>query len=181
MKYDAILLLGLKLNDDDRPREEMLSRAARAAELWKNGVAPFIVACGGATGSGSLTEAEVLRAALGGAGVDRDAVILEDKSMITAENIRNARQILGDRQRRVALVTSDYHAFRAALMARFAGFRVRSFPAATPSGREKRTKQKLELLYTGEYLLSLLGTDSRLYRFLRSRGENAVDRVNRNT
>ena len=45
--YDAILLLGLRLNPDGSAQEEMLLRSKKAAELWKAGVAPVIVACGG--------------------------------------------------------------------------------------------------------------------------------------
>lgn len=93
--FDAILLLGLRLNPDGSAQEEMLLRSKKAAELWKAGVAPVIVACGGPTGGSGRTEAEALKEELVSLGVAESAVLLEDRSMITTENIVNARKILG--------------------------------------------------------------------------------------
>ena len=74
--YDAILLLGLRLNPDGSAQEEMLLRSKKAAELWKAGVAPVIVACGGPTGGSGRTEAEVLKEELVSLGVAESAVLL---------------------------------------------------------------------------------------------------------
>ena len=72
--YDAILLLGLRLNPDGSAQEEMLLRSKKAAELWKAGVAPVIVACGGPTGGSGRTEAEVLKEELVSLAVAESAV-----------------------------------------------------------------------------------------------------------
>lgn len=151
--YDAILLLGLRLNPDGSAQEEMLLRAKKAAELWRAGVAPVIVACGGPTGGSGRTEAEVLKEELVSFGVDADAVLLEDRSMITTENIVNARAILGADKRNVALVTSDYHVLRSRLICRRLGLRARGFGARTPGGQTKRDNRRLEVMFTADMLL----------------------------
>ena len=51
-------------------------------------------------------------------GVPADAVIMEDRSATTMENLRNSKAIMdarsGANAYRVAVVTSDYHVFRTA-------------------------------------------------------------------
>ena len=156
--YDAILLLGLRLNPDGSAQEEMLLRSRRAAELWKAGIAPVIVACGGPTGGSGRTEAEVLKEELVALGVDERAVLLEDRSMITTENIVNAKAILGPDKRNVALVTSDYHVFRSRLICQRLGFRAKGFGAPTPGGQAKRDNRRLEAMFTADMLF---GWDAR--------------------
>lgn len=152
-KCEAIVLLGYRLNDDGTAREEMLDRCRVAARAWKDGVSPLIIPCGGPTGRSGRTEAEVMKEALVDLGVAAEAVELEDRSMITSENIRNAREILGPGKKTLALVTSDYHMFRSALLCRRAGFRVRKFPTPTPGGQARADKRKLEAVFTFNMLM----------------------------
>ena len=152
-KCDAIVLLGYRLNDDGTAQPEMIDRCRKAAEIYRAGVAPLIVPCGGPTGKSGRTEAEVMKEHLVAMGVDANSVVLEDKSMITTENIVNAQKILGEGKKTLALVTSDYHIFRSALLCKRAGYRVKRFPVATKSGWAKRDKRKLELLFTFNMLM----------------------------
>ena len=148
----AILLLGLRLNEDGSARDEMRLRAEKAFEIQQSGIAPVIVACGGKTGACERTEAQAYREILVDLGADEKTILLEDQSTITFQNIENARKILGDGCRDVALVTSDYHMFRARLICRRAGFHVKAYPARTPSGLEKRRARRMEALYLADYL-----------------------------
>ena len=172
--YDVILLLGLQLNDDGTARPEMTDRSRKAAELWHRGVAPRIVPCGGATGGTERTEAEIMREELISFGVAADRILCEDRSMVTVENLRNARALLGGGKIHAALVTSDYHCRRASLIARVNGFRVKAFGAPTEEGEGKRLKEKLERIYTCEYLLALLGLHLSSWKLL----QGLVGRVN---
>lgn len=151
--YDAILLLGLQLNEDDSPRPELLLRVQTAADAWLAGRAPVIVCCGGPTGKCGATEAQVMALLLTAQGVPETAVILEDRSMVTTENIENARAILGHKARRVLLVTSDYHVARARLICRRSGFRAHGCPAIIPDSPDKRHARRMELLYTADFLM----------------------------
>ena len=166
-QYDVILLLGLQLNDDGTGRSEMTDRSRKAAELWHQGVAPVIIACGGATGATERTEAEVMREELISFGVDAKKIVCEDKSRVTIENLQNARKLLGSGRRRAALVTSDYHCHRAALIARLNGFHVKAFGAPTEEGESKRMKKQLEYVYTCEYLLSQVGLNLSSWRLMK--------------
>lgn len=151
-KYDAILLLGLKLRAGGEPEEELVSRAKRAAECFFEGIAPRILACGGDTGDG-ITEAAVMKRLLLEAGVPEAAITCEDRSRITYENMKNAFELLEKDRRRVFLVTSDYHLPRARLMARREGARrVSGSAVKTPSGSEKRRRIRFECLATADYL-----------------------------
>ena len=152
-KYDAIVLLGLKLRAGGEPAEELVLRAKRAAECYFEGIAPRILACGGDTGEG-ISEAAVMRRLLLEAGVPEAAITCEDRSRITYENLRNALYLLKKDRRRVFLVTSDYHLPRARLMARREGARqVSGSSIKTPGGRKKRQQIRIECLAAIDYLI----------------------------
>lgn len=73
------------------------------------------------------------------AGVPPQAIILEDQSTTTLENIRNAARILATLDIDTAvIVTNDYHAPRARLTARRFGLRASS-SSPTNSGVSRRT------------------------------------------
>ena len=63
-RYDAILLLGLKLNEDGSSRHELTLRIERAAQCYHQGLSPVIIPCGGQTPSTPVSEAAVMRDAL---------------------------------------------------------------------------------------------------------------------
>ncbi|MBQ3079501.1 MAG: YdcF family protein [Clostridia bacterium] len=160
-KLDAILLLGLKLKEDGSADEEMLCRVRRAAEVFHSGVSDVIIACGGETAKGYPTEAEVMKDQLIKLGVPSERVMLEDKSLITVENIRNARAFLRGEKPRAALVTSDYHGFRAKMICRMNKIRAVRFDAVTPDGDKKKDLIKLERLYLIDLLLGYQGTEKK--------------------
>ena len=116
-KYDAILLLGLKLNADGTPKHELTLRIETAADCWKKRLAPLIIPCGGQTPDTPVSEAAVMRDALVALGVPESAIHMEDRSLITVENLLNAREMLGKKHPRVLIVTSDYHLPRAMALA----------------------------------------------------------------
>lgn len=151
--YDAVLLLGLKLKDGAFPEEEMILRVKKAAEAYRLGMADKIIACGGRFHETEKTEAEVMEALLLSEGVPASAILCEDKSRITYENIENAKAFLCESKPRVLVVTSDYHARRARLLCRMMGIKADCMPAETPDGPEKRAKKRLEFLFTIDTLL----------------------------
>ncbi|MBR6754190.1 MAG: YdcF family protein, partial [Clostridia bacterium] len=62
-------------------------------------------------------------------------------------------QGMGIQKPRVILVTSDYHAFRAAYMARSMGLKVKSKPSKTPSDALKKQRRKMEFFYFINYAM----------------------------
>ena len=152
-KYDAILLLGLKLNADGTPKHELTLRIETAADCWKKGLAPLIISCGGQTPDTPVSEAAVMRDALVALGVPESAIHMEDRSLITVENLLNAREMLGKKHPRVLIVTSDYHMLRAKLICRFsAHMRPGGCKARIPR-EEARQQRRMEPLHTLDYVL----------------------------
>lgn len=154
--YDAILVLGLKLKEDGTPEQALLDRVVLAAKLYQEGLAEWIIPCGGQTENTPVSEARVMTDTLVNLGVPGEHIRQEDKSLYTVENIRNAKTILQDRgiaKPRVILVTSDYHAFRAAYMARSMGMKVKSMSSKTPDDALKKQRRKMEFFYFINYYM----------------------------
>lgn len=152
-RYDAILLLGLKLNEDGSAKPELTLRIQKAAQCYHRGLAPLIIPCGGQTPGTPVTEASVMEAALLRLNVPSGAILKEDRSQITVENMLNARAVLNKADPRVLIVTSHYHTLRARLTCRrSAHMRADSCRAHIPSHMCKKAL-RLEPLHLIDYLL----------------------------
>lgn len=154
-KYDAVLLLGLKLRPDGTPEKALMDRVRLAAQLMEKGCAPMVIPCGGQTENTPVAESEVMARELEKLGVMPEKIVQENASLYTVQNIRNAKAMLEEQgiyRPRVILVTSDYHAFRAAHMARSMGMKVKSIPSPTPNDALKRRRRKLECFYFINYI-----------------------------
>ncbi|HET6330961.1 MAG TPA: YdcF family protein [Holophagaceae bacterium] len=126
---DAILVLGRKL-ESDRPSPVFVARLAYAQSLWRAGLAPRILVAGGLTGRASLSEAEAGRAWLMDHGVPPEAVLTEDQSQHTLENLFLARQTLRAEGWATLLLVSDpLHMARAMALAQGLGLATRPAPA----------------------------------------------------
>ena len=120
--FDAIVLLGVELGAQDQPTQELHARVQAAAQAYARGAADVIVASGGRLPGHQAAEATVMVRLLREAGVPDAAVMLEDQSQNTMENMRfSAQKLGGARGRRVLVVTSDYHVARALALCRQTG------------------------------------------------------------
>ncbi|MEW6166112.1 MAG: YdcF family protein [Pseudomonadota bacterium] len=134
---DAIVVLGGGVEPPAPPRRPMLElragadRVLHAAELYRAGKAPRIVVSGGRlpwTG-GANSEADAMRALLLQLGVPDSAILREDKSRTTRENMRYTAALLSRLEvRRVLLVTSALHMPRAMANAAALGVEVIAAP-----------------------------------------------------
>jgi uncharacterized SAM-binding protein YcdF (DUF218 family) len=126
---DAILVLGRRLQDDAlTPVYE--ARLAHAEGLWRQGLAPRILVAGGTTGRAARSEAEAGRDWLVARGVPGAAILLEDRSQHTLENLFNVRSHLRTEGWRTLLLISDpLHLARARATALGLGLDVRCSPA----------------------------------------------------
>ncbi|GAB2505659.1 YdcF family protein [Lysobacter humi (ex Lee et al. 2017)] len=102
---------------------DFAARLDRAASLWREQRTQAFVLLGGGA-AGEPTEAEIARRELLARGLSPDAPLqLEAGSRDTLQNLRNARQMLGEAVReRVTLLSNRYHLARCALFARQLGF-----------------------------------------------------------
>jgi uncharacterized SAM-binding protein YcdF (DUF218 family) len=130
---DAIIVLGCNVAGSSEPTPCVQARAGHAADLFRQGYAPYVIASGGPTGGGP-TEASVLARVLQDSGVPTEDIVLEDRALNTIQNINYTEAIMRDRGWNSAiLVTEPFHIKRATLIARDTGLTVYPSPATDSS------------------------------------------------
>ena len=153
-KYDAILLLGVELSKDDQPTDELIARVDAAAMAYTKGLAKTVVVCGGELPGHDACEADVMAQLLMVRGVPSGAIIKENQSQNTMENMRFAAKLLdGARGKRVLVVTSDYHLRRSLMTARRVGFRAKGLAAALEHDAAWKAKRNKEFAYTFDLIM----------------------------
>ena len=155
--FDAVLLLGLALDEQSRPLPELIARIDEAAKAYHEGVLKeggVIIPCGGVLPGRTRSEAEVMAAALESRGVPREIMRLEDKSQVTIENMRFAAKLLKDPKRaRVLVITSDYHLVRSVMTAWRAGLKATGRAAALEHDAAWQEKKGKEFAYTVDMIM----------------------------
>lgn len=110
----CIVVLGFQLNPDGSMREELVRRlevAKRSAEKYPNAL---ILCTGGGTAAenGDATEAGAMARWLLENGIEPTRLLIENRSLTTAQNAICSFEILNERcpqVRELAIVSSDYH------------------------------------------------------------------------
>jgi len=110
----CLVALGFQLNPDGTMREELTERLKVLLAASEKYPKALIVCTGGGTaiGNPAATEAGRMAEWLTAQGVDPDRVIVEDRSLTTAQNAIYTFRILAARYpqvRQIAIVSSDYH------------------------------------------------------------------------
>ena len=110
----CIAVLGYELHSDGSMASEMEGRCELALRCADQYPYAYLILCGGGTASKAKdkTEAGVMAEWLREHGVDKERLILEDQSMTTGDNAKNACEILAEQYPQVntlAIVTSGYH------------------------------------------------------------------------
>ena len=132
----CMVVLGFQLNPDGSMKNELIERlkvALASADKYPNA---FIVCTGGGTAAenASATEAGKMAEWLIDNGVDPQRVIVEDRSLTTAQNAIFTYQILTEQYpqvKQLAIVSSDYHIATGALL-----FGAEAILQAEEAGRE---------------------------------------------
>lgn len=124
---DAVVVLGAGLAGGERVTALLASRLDQGRRVYARsraaGRSTIIVVSGGQGEDERVSEAEAMRRHLLESGVEPSHVHCEDRSRTTEQNLAFSSALLRDLQvnGRVAVVTSNYHAFRAATLMRKAG------------------------------------------------------------
>ena len=131
----AVIVLGAGVNGTT-PSLTLRTRLDTAAEyLQAHPDVPAVLSGGRGPGE-DITEAQAMYTALVSRGISPDRLFLEERSTSTAENLDFSREILAQRgldpSAVVAIVTNDFHQFRAQLIARERGMMVIGIPAELP-------------------------------------------------
>ena len=133
LPVDAVIVLGAGVNGET-PSLILWSRITAAAAYLEGHPDVPVVLSGGQGPGEAISEAACMRRELTARGVEEDRLLLEDRSTSTAENFAFSKELLEahgiDTDTAViAVVTSDFHCFRAHLIARRAGLTVLDIPA----------------------------------------------------
>ncbi|MBE6770824.1 MAG: YdcF family protein [Ruminococcaceae bacterium] len=125
---DYLMVLGGNVIGEDTPSPQLFERMKAAAAYLNKNTECHIVPCGGCFRHGQKkSEAKIIADYLIEQGIDESRIILEDKSTTTVENFKFALEIIKNHsgkdvsETRIAFLSSDYHIYRAALIARTCG------------------------------------------------------------
>ncbi|WP_169811458.1 YdcF family protein [Nocardia harenae] len=136
---DAIVVLGCGLNRN-RVTPLLASRLQRALRVYRAetaaGRGPLLVTSGGKGSDEALSEADAMATYLIRAGVSDESIVRERESRNTEENLRNSLALLRDGgmdlgNARITVVTSNFHALRAAALTRRLGVQAQVAGART--------------------------------------------------
>jgi len=114
---DYIIVLGAKVNGE-APSLTLQYRLETAYHYLAAHQSTKAILSGGQGVNEGISEAEAMHRYLVGKGIAEDRLLLENQSTNTYENLRNSFALLGDHKNlNLSIVTSDFHVFRAKLIA----------------------------------------------------------------
>ena len=135
---DYIIVLGCGIRGDGTPMPLLAGRVDRALEFYhqqikETGKAPIFVPSGGQGPDEVISESQSMKNYLVERGVPEEHVLLEDRSTSTYENMLFSKELIESTGRpgKVAYSTTNYHVFRAGLMARRVKMRAQGMGAKT--------------------------------------------------
>lgn len=129
---DVLLILGCRVRGEEA-EETLMMRIEKAAEFLKEHKNTIAVACGGIVHKDQLkSEAQVICDELVKRGIEKERIVLEDKSRTTAQNFINAQKLLALESKRVAFLSSEFHLMRADMIAKRCGVECGTVAAPSP-------------------------------------------------
>lgn len=143
---DAIVVLGAA-QFNGTPSDVFAARLQHAVDLWKAGLAPYLVVTGGKQPADLTTEAATARKWAIARGVPASAILVENQGRNTLESMEGVAAILRENGLKSALFVSDQtHMLRVLRMARDQG--IVAWGSATrtsPTDLEADRRQKAML------------------------------------
>ena len=141
VRADFALVLGAAVEDDE-PSPVFRARIDHAIDLWRSGKVTRLIFTGGLGEGDSLGEAQAASLYAQAQGVPAAAILTEESSQTTMENLAFAQPYnLGYDGSSVLLVTDPLHMRRALTMARDLGYDAQ--PAPTPLTRYRSLSTKV--------------------------------------
>ena len=114
--FDYVIIHGSGLINGDKVSKLLKDRLDKAVEVYHRGTGtPKLIPSGGKGSDESISEAEAMKRYLMEKGIPETDIIEEDKSTTTFENLMFSRKIIDSAggSKKTALVTSNYHVYRA--------------------------------------------------------------------
>ena len=123
-----LFVLGGRIIGEETPSEHLLKRILKASEYLKSHPDTVAITCGGCFREGQTkSESLIIKEFLVRLGISEERILLEDKSTTTNENFRFGKKIIEEHsgkelfELKTGLLSSDYHLFRADIIARING------------------------------------------------------------
>lgn len=116
-KSDVIIVLGCAIYGKSLS-PFFMARLNDAIKLYKNGYGKFIIVSGGKGAGEDISEAEAGRQYLIKMGIDKNAILTDDKSYSTYQNLENSKKIMENWSLKTAIIVSNkFHLKRASVIA----------------------------------------------------------------
>lgn len=119
---DYIIILGCQIRKDGTLTPLLKGRVDKAIEfrneqLKENGKDLIFITSGGKGSDEVISEAEAMKKYLLDNGINEKNILIDDKSKNTYENIKFSNKLIKNKNASVAFSTTNYHVFRAGLLA----------------------------------------------------------------
>jgi len=136
-KVDFVVVLGAAVRGKTMTLA-LYQRMEKGLEYLKKNPNIKVVVSGGKGPGEDIPEAQAMKEFLLKHGISENRIIVEDKSKNTVQNLKNTKNILeksyGKQNFTIALVTSNFHVFRAKMLAKRSGFKAYGVPAPIHKG-----------------------------------------------
>ena len=129
-KYDKdyVIILGSKINDDGTLTPLLKSRVDKAIEFAKNQFEKtkksiYYVPSGGKGNDECMAEGTAIKNYLLKQGIDKEFILVEDKSTSTIENMKYSKELIykHNKNPKISFSTTNYHVFRSGVIANECG------------------------------------------------------------
>ncbi|MBQ8084507.1 MAG: YdcF family protein [Lachnospiraceae bacterium] len=114
--FDYVIIHGAGLSKGEKLTKLLAERVDKAMLVYQKApTPPYLIPSGGRGDDEKISEAEAMKKYLIENGIPEDHILAEDQSTTTFENLVNSKKIIDARGGRcyTALVTSNYHVYRA--------------------------------------------------------------------
>lgn len=141
---DCIIVLGAG-TDGKIPNPVFRERLHHAVTLYHEGYADIILLTGGYSPGNEHSDAYIAGAYLQSLGIPAEAILLEERSTITQENLKFSKEIMENEELSTCILVSDpLHMKRSIMMAK--DYKIQAVSSPTPTTRYRTAKTKLPFL-----------------------------------
>ena len=133
-KTQVVVVLGCIVNGT-KPGPFLRSRINKAYDYLTENQDAIAVLSGGQGAGESISEAQCIYENLVEKGIDKNRLIIEDKSTSTLENFQNTAKLLEEKgidDKEITIITNEFHEYRATQFAKRCGFTPYQCPSKTP-------------------------------------------------
>ncbi|MCI8596849.1 MAG: YdcF family protein [Lachnospiraceae bacterium] len=130
---DYLIVLGAQVKGT-RVSRALRQRLDQAVLYLREHEDTIVIVSGGQGQGEDVSEAEAMETYLVKAGIVKERIRREDKSVNTMQNISYSRELIEEEDASVGIVSNDFHIFRAVHIAKAQGINARGVPAPSSLG-----------------------------------------------